>query len=149
MNQESSELTTISSPDALVKDQDSKAFYVLKDESIALCKHRSELPYHKNRQTYLSSGRYSPKYRTVIFWPESINVHRAFNLLVEQNLIESDYRYLVAGAITQVKGESKEKAHPGIGRHDRVRQAEISDLMKRGMRLQARDQGQEGQSEEV
>lgn len=127
---------TINSPDSLLDDTDSKAFYVLRDETIALCKTHNELPYHKNRSTYLSAGRFSPKYKKVVFWPESINTNRAFTLLVENNHIDSSYEQLMSGQTTSLKGKVKQKDALKSNRHTSVRKAEIENLEKAGMKNQ-------------
>ena len=69
-------------------------------------------------------------------------------MLVEQDMIANDYSIKVSGAVTKVASEPKKKVHPGIGRHDRVRQARINDLMKRGMRVQ-NAQSEEKRPDEV
>ena len=92
---------TVNSPDALKADPDSMAFYVLRDETLAICKTRQELPYWKNRSTYLSEGRFSKKHRKVVFWPDPVNPARAMQLLKEHQHIEEDYTYAVAGSARQ------------------------------------------------
>jgi hypothetical protein len=124
---------TVNSPDALKSDPESMAFYVLRDETLAICKTRQELPYWKNRSTYLSSGRYSSKYKKVVFWPDPVNPAKAMHLLKEHQHIESDYTYAVAGSAVR-KPKSKPKS--GVEKLDGVRKRSVEVLLANGMRQQ-------------
>jgi len=138
--------TTISSPDTLLDDHNSMEFYVLRDESIAISKKRTDLPYYQNRATYLSSGRYSPKYRKVIFWPDPINPKRAFDLLIENKHIESNFNWMVSGATTRIA--KKGKSNPHLDRLDGVRRAGVENLMKKGYKIQTPDENQSKKDEQ-
>ena len=135
------QISTITSPDSLMEDSDSMEFFILKDESVAICKHRRELPYIKNRATYLSSGRYSPKFKKVLFWPESIGLNRAVTLLAEKGYITSDYTYNISGTTTSISSKGKKKK-TNMPVKDGVRKAELDILIKNGMRIQSSDKGQ-------
>ncbi len=127
--------TTIASPDSLLDDEDSMAFYVLRDESLALCKVESELSYHTNRATYLSNGRFSPKYKTIVFWPDPVNPQRALDLLIESGYVDPTYTWQVSGATTTVKTK-KTNSNTKLGKLENIRQSEVKNLMDRGMKIQ-------------
>ena len=126
---------TITSPDALLTaDPDSMAFFVLRNEQLVICKSHTEVPYHKDRSTYLSSGRYSAELKKVIFWPEPINPQRAINLLTESGHITSDFTYMVSGVATKVNLTTKTKGP--VDRLTGVKKAGVDHLINRGMRIQ-------------
>jgi len=125
---------TITSPDSLLDDESSMEFFMLRDESIAICRHREELPYPKNRTSYLASGRFSPKYKKVIFWGDSVNSRRAFNVLIENRHIEVDFTFHVAGATTKI---TKNKSISLLSRYDNVKRASIQRLLDKGHKLQS------------
>jgi len=138
---------TVNSPDALKKDPDSMEFFILRDEKVAIAKKRTDVPYHKNRSTYLSSGRYSPKYKKVVFWPDPVNPLRAMKLLEENMHIGSDYTYAIAGSGTQVAKPTKEDGP--LDKFDGVRKRQIEVLLSHGgMRIQGHDDSDD-QSEET
>lgn len=136
----------ITTPDSMIDDPDSREFFILRNESVVICKHRDEVPFAKQRSTYLSSGRYSPKYKKVIFWPNSFNLPRAFTLLVDGNYITPDYVKCVSGNATSVK---KTKKKSKTATKDGVRKAELDNLIKNGMRLQndSSEEDQDGASD--
>ncbi len=124
-------------PDALISDPDSKVFYILKDETIAICKHRDELPYHKNRASYLSCGRFSAREKKVIFWPDPINPLKGFQLLVEHLFIKEDFSYSVASGTIIVKSTTKSR-NP-LDKLDGVRKRSVEVMIDKGMRIQGAD----------
>ena len=129
-------LDLVNSPDALKADPESMAFYILRDEQVVICKTRKDVPYWKNRSTYLSEGRYSPKYKKVVFWPNPVNPSRAIHLLTEQQHIEEDYTFAVVGsAVKAPKYRPKDPVEKLSG----VRKREVEVLMERGLRRQVRD----------
>lgn len=127
--------TTITSPDSLLDDDKSFAFYVLRDETLALCKLESELPYQANRSTYLSNGRFSPKFKTIIFWPNPVNPQRALDLLIESGHVDSTYTWQVSGASTTIKKHAP-KTNSKITKLENIRQSEVKNLMDAGMKIQ-------------
>ena len=145
----------VSSPDALKSDPDSQAFFVLRDEQLVLYKSEAEAPYWKNRSSYLSAGRFSPKHKKVVFWPEPVNPGRAMHLLKEHCHIEDDYTYAVPASEggwskkTSVFGH-KPKDTTGLEKLDGVRKRAVEVLMERGMRQQEReDHSEESNSSEA
>lgn len=133
-------MDSVNSPDALIKDEDSKIFYILKDEQIAICKNFKDLPYWQNRSTYLSAGRFSPVYKKVVFYPNPINPGRAIHLLKENCHIDEDYTYAVAGSTTRAP---KSKTESSINKLDGVRKRQVEVLMQRGMRQQVSEDNSE------
>lgn len=137
---------TMTSPDSLLEDKDSQVFYVLRDESVALAKTRDELPYRQNRASYLACGRISPKHKMVLFWPDPVNPSRCFDVLLENNHIDGQYDYKVSGVSTKVGKKVKNESNSSIDRLDNVRQANIQNLLKGGMRVQTKnDQSKKNQ----
>lgn len=126
---------TVNSPDALKSDPDSRAFYVLRNEQLVICKSYKEVPYWENRSSYLSMGRYSPKFKKVVFWPDPVNPGRAMQLLKENLHIEGDYTYAVAGSATKAP---KIKRGDPLKKMDGVRRRAVEVLMERGMKRQER-----------
>lgn len=136
--------TTITSPDSLLDDKESQVFYVLRDESVALAKTRDELPYRQNRASYLACGRISPKHKMVLFWSDAVNPSRCFNVLLENNHVDGQYNYKVSGASTTTGKKTPDKSNSAIDRLDSVRQANIQNLLKGGMKIQNKnDQSKE------
>jgi len=135
---------TINSPEALKTDLDSMAFYVLRDEQLVICKDHKEVAYWQNRSTYLSMGRFSPKFKTVIFWPDPVNPTRAMHLLKEHKHIGEDFNYTVAGLSTTTP-KSKLKKDP-TDRLDGVRKREVEILLDRGMVRQQNENNSEENS---
>ena len=127
---------TVNNPDTLLSDSKSMAFYVLRDEQLVICNSRKDLPYWKNRSTYLSEGRYSPEHRKVIFWPDPVNPARAMKLLEDGNHIEADYSYTVAIATTRA---SKSKTKSAVDKLRGVRKRSVEVLLERGMKQQVRE----------
>ena len=126
---------TITTPDALLDDEESWAFYVLRDETLALCKVESELGYHNNRATYLSNGRFSPKYKTIVFWPNPVNPQRALDLLIESGYVDPTYTWQVSGGATTVK-TNRNDVKSKLKKLENIRQSEVNNLMGKGMTLQ-------------
>lgn len=131
----------VASPDVLLNDPDSMEFYVLRNEQVVVCKRRQDLPYYKNRQTYLSSGRFSPKHKRVIFWPEPINPQRAMQLLKEQLHIDESYTYSVGGSVTKINKSNKDSG-PLNKLNDR-RKMRAESLIRDGMKIQGADNSKE------
>lgn len=128
------------SPDALIKDENSKVFFILRDEQVAICKNFKDLPYWQNRSTYLSAGRFSPEYKKVVFYPDPINPGRAIHLLKENCHIEGDYTYAIAGSTTRAP---KTKTESPVDKLDGVRKRQVEVLMQKGMRQQVRENNSE------
>lgn len=132
---------TIASPDVLLNDPESMEFYVLRDEQVVICKRRQDLPYYKNRQTYLSSGRFSPKHKKVVFWPDPVNPQRAIQLLKEGLHIDDTFTYSISGASTRIG-----KATKPVGPLDRLsssRKMTAQSLLNQGkMKIQGADNSQ-------
>tara|TARA_R100001244_G_scaffold25113_2_gene25364 strand:+ start:27314 stop:27739 length:426 start_codon:yes stop_codon:yes gene_type:complete len=129
---------SIATPDAMLDDHDSMAFYVLRNEKLALCKLESTLPYHSKRETYLACGRFSPKHKRVVFWPGAVNPSRAVQLLIENRHIEQDWTWNVSGATTRVGHKSPNtEINPKFARYDSVRKGELKNLVEKGMSIQA------------
>ena len=137
--------TTATSPDALISDPLSMEFYVLRDEKVALCKRRKDLPYHQNRSTYLASGRFSPEHKTVIFWPDPINPARAMKLLKDNMHIDDDYTYTISGATTRVAKSTKETGP--LDKYDGVRKRQIEVLMDQGLKRQSLESDDQSEQE--
>lgn len=127
----------VNSPDVLKTDPNSMEFYILKDEQVVICKNRQDLPYHKNRQTYLSSGRFSPEFKKVVFWPSPVNPMRAMKLLEEGMHIGSDFTYAISGSDRQVT--KSKKTHKPVDKLDGVRKRRVEVLIQQGMKLQEND----------
>ena len=125
---------TVNSPDALKSDPDSMEFYILRDEKVVICRNRQDVPYWQNRSTYLSSGRYSPEYKKVVFWPDPINPSLALRLLKEEMHINEDYSYAVSGLGTRAPKPTK-KNNP-VDKLDGVRKRAVEVLLERGLRIQ-------------
>ena len=137
-------LDSVNSPDALKADSESMAFYILRDEKVAICRDRRDVPYWQNRATYLSEGRYSPKYKKVVFWPNPVNPARAVQLLKEQQHIGEDYTYAVADVAIKAP---KLKTKNAIDKLSGVRKREVEVLIEKGMRQQVDEtHGEEGQA---
>ena len=126
----------IATPDSMLDDQDSMAFYVLRDESLALCKHESHLQYHKKRETYLACGRFSHKHKRVVFWPGAVNPSRAVQLLVENMHVDSGFTWHVSGATTKIT--KRPAVDSKFARYDSVRKADLKNLVDRGMNVQCK-----------
>lgn len=126
---------TVNSPDTLKTDPNSMEFYVLKDEQVVVCKSRQDLPYHKNRNSYLSSGRFSPEFKKVVFWPNPVNPMKAMKLLEENSHIGADYTHAISGSDSQVT-KSRKRIKGPVDKLDGVRKRQVEVLMDRGMRMQ-------------
>lgn len=128
---------SIATPDSMLDDPDSMAFYVLRDEKVALCKRESMLPYHAKRETYLSCGRFSPKHQRIIFWPGAVNPGRAIQLLVDNCHVKQNWTWTVSGATTRVGNKSKNaETDQKFARYDSVRKGELKNLVEKGMSVQ-------------
>jgi hypothetical protein len=127
---------TVNSPDTLMSDPDSMAFYVLRDEKVVICKTRKDVPYWQNKTTYLCVGRYSPKFKKVVFWPDPVGPTRAMRLLEESNHIGDDYSYAVSGSATK---SPKSKVKSPIDKLSGVRKRSVEVLIERGMKRQVRE----------
>lgn len=123
----------VNSPDALKKDPDSMAFYILRDEKVVICKNLRDVQYWQNRSTYLSSGRFSPKFKKVVFFDGSINPGRAMTLLVEGMHIDEHYSYAVANSA--VKAPKASLKDP-LEKLDGVRKRAVEVMIERGMKVQ-------------
>lgn len=135
-----SEPDQVNSPDALLSDPDSKVFYLLRNEELAICSTLKELPHWQNRTSYLSCGRFSPKFKKVVFYPDPVNPGRAMKLLVDNCHIGADYTYAVAGGGTRTP-KSKVKEPPKVV--NRVRERQVENLIRGGMRRQGGDNSEE------
>lgn len=129
----------VNSPDVLKKDPDSLEFYILRDEKVAVCKNRRDLPYWQNRATYLSAGRLSPKYKKVVFWAGPVNPGRAMELLEEAMHIGKGFTYAVADSAVRTP---KLKRGTSLDKLDGVRKRAVEVMIDRGMKVQER--GSEG-----
>ncbi len=128
----------VNSPDCLLNDKDSKFFYVLRDEKLAICKLQQELPYWRNRTTYLASGRFSPKHKKVVFTAGSINPSRAMQLLIQGGYITDDYIYAISDNTTKhVKTPDEKKDDTPFSHLSNIRQQQIKSLLDDGMVQQA------------
>ena len=131
---------SVNSPDALMSDPDSKAFYVLRDERLLVCKTLKELPYWQNRSTYLSAGRFSSEFKKVVFYPDPINPSLAMRLLREQGHIESDFNHAIASSTTRAP---KSKKKSPVEKLSGVRKRQVEVLMDRGMVRQSNEDNSE------
>lgn len=85
-------------PESLFQgDQKAFVFYVLANKQIATCKKAADLPYHKQRSSYLSSGVYSPALNKVSFWGDALEIPECMKILIESKTVEPDAKYVVAG----------------------------------------------------
>lgn len=122
------------SPDSLIaEDPDSFAFFLLRNETLALCKVETELPYHKDRTAYLCSGRVSPKHNKIVFWADPVNMRRAFDLLVEQGHVKPDCQCIVDG--TQTVRVQRKHISASRSQGDGVRNSQIKNLVNSGMKV--------------
>ena len=137
--QEDLNVDVVNSPDVLKKDPESLEFYVLRDEKVAVCKDRKDLPYWKNRSTYLSAGRLSPKFKKVVFWPGPVNPSRAMELLKESMHIDDGFTYAIADSAVRTP---KIKKDP-FDKLDGVRKRSVETMIERGMKVQTKN-GSEG-----
>jgi hypothetical protein len=130
----------VNSPDVLKKDPDSLEFYILRDEKVAVCKDRRDLPYWQNRSTYLSAGRLSPKFKKVVFWSGPINPGRAMELLKENMHIDEGFTYAVADSAVRAPKVKKENSL------DKLQGVRV--MIEKGMKVQKREsEGSVGQED--
>lgn len=127
--------TTTNTPETLLSDSNSMAFFVLRDESIVLAKRRDDVPYYRNRQTYLSAGRFSPERQMVIFYPDPVNPRRAMELLIEGMHIDSNFSFQIQGGAVHTKVAQTPKNGP-LEHLDGVRKREAEVLLEKGLKVQ-------------
>lgn len=85
-------------PEALFNgDPDAFVFYVLADKQVAKCKQVKDLPYHKQRSSYISAGVYSPSQKKVSFWGDALEINTCMEVLTESKTIDKDATYQLAG----------------------------------------------------
>ncbi len=125
-------------PETLLSDPDSMAFFILRDESIAVAKKRTDLPYGKNdakyRNTYLSSGRFSPEHKKVIFYPDPVNPSRAMELLREEMHVDETYSFQIQDGPAQNKAPDPSNNLFEHLKGVRKRGAEV--LVEKGLKVQ-------------
>jgi len=126
--------TTTNSPETLLSDSGSMAFFVLRDETIALSKRRDDLPYYRNRSTYLSAGRFSPEHKTVIFYSEPVNPGRAMDLLREGMHIDETFSFQIHGGAVKTKAVGTKGDPTSHLNGVRKRGAEV--LIEKGLKVQ-------------
>lgn len=133
MSQPEEQIDVVNSPDSLKKDPESLEFYILRDEKVVVCRDRRDVQYWKNRSTYLSSGRFSPEFKKVVFWPGPVNPSRSMDLLKEYMYIDDTYTYAIADSAVRTPKLKKESP---LEKLDGVRKRSIEVMIEKGMRVQ-------------
>lgn len=105
-------------PESLLNnDPDARVFYILNDYSVAVCQKATDLPYHKQRSSYVSAGVYSPSQKQVYFWGDSQDLEKCMDILVASKSITKEYTYKLAGGRKMViDNANRVKAVSGITR---------------------------------
>jgi hypothetical protein len=131
--------TTSNTPETLLKDPNSMAFFILRDETVAIAKREGDLPYGKNdskyRATYLSAGRFSPEFKKVIFYSNPVNPNRAMEILREEMHIDETYTFQVQGGGV-ISKSADVVAEDDFNHLTGVRKRGIQVLVEKGLKVQ-------------
>lgn len=105
-------------PEILLGDPNAKVFYILNDGTVQTCAKVGDLPYHKQRSSYISAGVFSPQLKKVSFWGDAHNPQKCLETLVKEGLVDKDYSYTLSTTrIQRPDNRPNIKVSNGIARH--------------------------------